>query len=69
MAEHLTCQRPDRHVPKLVCGCPLPCPWHTAIIDTEEPATLTMPVKAIGLRAAARLHQLAADLEKGADDE
>ncbi len=25
----LTCAQPDRHVPKLVCGYPLPCPHHT----------------------------------------
>lgn len=24
-----TCAQPDRHVPKLVCGYPLPCPHHT----------------------------------------
>lgn len=28
----LTCQQPDRDAPKLTCGYPLPCPWHTAVI-------------------------------------
>jgi len=43
----LTCRHPDRDCPKLLCGYPLPCPWHTAIIDTTvEPATITIPVTA-----------------------
>ena len=43
--EHLHCRRPDRHVPESICGYPLPCPWHTAIIDTTcDPATVTVPV-------------------------
>jgi hypothetical protein len=31
------CNKPDRHEPKLTCGYPLPCPHHTAIIDTTDP--------------------------------
>lgn len=27
------CNHPDRHEPKLKCGYPLPCPYHTVIID------------------------------------
>lgn len=45
MTEHTNCQQPDRDCPELVCGYPLPCPWHTVIIDsTAEPPTLTVPV-------------------------
>lgn len=41
------CKHPDRDVPALTCGYPLPCPWHTAIIDTtEEPTTVTVPATA-----------------------
>lgn len=29
------CKHPDRHVPKLVCGYPMPCPHHTAVLDVE----------------------------------
>lgn len=32
-----TCKAPDRDVPKLVCGYPLPCPFHTAMIDLTGP--------------------------------
>ena len=33
--ERKYCNKPDRHEPKLKCGHPLPCPWHTIIADTE----------------------------------
>lgn len=43
----LKCKAPDRHVPKLICGYPLPCPWHTAIIDvSDDPAELRIPITA-----------------------
>ncbi|MEE9598359.1 MAG: hypothetical protein V3V96_16425 [Acidiferrobacterales bacterium] len=43
----LTCKRPDRHCPGLVCGYPLPCPHHTAAIDlVPEPPTITIPTTA-----------------------
>ncbi len=41
------CQRPDRDSPGTICGYPLPCPWHTAIVDlAPDPPTLTIPVTA-----------------------
>lgn len=30
------CQKPDRDVSKLTCGYPLPCPFHTIIIDVPN---------------------------------
>ena len=43
--QQLTCQHPDRDCPKLVCGYPLPCPWHTIIIDCEKsPPTIEVPI-------------------------
>lgn len=27
------CEKPDRDAPKLRCGYPLPCPWHTMIVS------------------------------------
>lgn len=32
----LTCHRPDRHNPKLVCGYPLPCPFHTIVVEQDD---------------------------------
>lgn len=43
----LTCKHPDRDCARMMCGYPLPCPWHTATIDTtKDPATITIPVTA-----------------------
>ena len=33
MSEHNTCQQPDRDVSGIVCGHPLPCPYHTFTIE------------------------------------
>ena len=45
MTERNYCKQPDRHVPEIVCGHPLPCPYHTIIIDTtaEPVPTITIP--------------------------
>lgn len=29
------CNKPDRDEPKLVCGYPIPCPYHTVVIDLD----------------------------------
>ena len=42
------CERPDRDVPGIVCGHPLPCPYHTATIDvTGAVPTVTIPVASV----------------------
>ncbi len=39
------CKCPDRDVAGLICGCPLPCPWHTLTIDTtSDPPALKVPI-------------------------
>lgn len=44
MNDKSICNRPDRDVPGLICGYPLPCPWHTVTIDTtSDPAVLSVP--------------------------
>lgn len=30
------CTKPDRDVPKLMCGYPMPCPHHTVVIHASE---------------------------------
>ena len=38
------CSKPDRDVPSLICGYPLPCPYHTVTIHTEKsPPTVEIP--------------------------
>lgn len=48
MTDHRTCRHPDRDEPKLMCGYPLPCPWHTVVID-ESKRTVTMPFESDAL--------------------
>jgi hypothetical protein len=44
-SDHRTCRHPDRDVPKLMCGFPLPCPWHTAIIHADRtPPTVEIAI-------------------------
>jgi len=39
------CEQPDREVPELVCGHPLPCPWHTVTIDLADvPPSIRVPI-------------------------
>lgn len=40
MKQHLTCNKPDRHNPKLTCGYPLPCLHHTVTITSKN---ITIP--------------------------
>lgn len=55
----MTCRHPDRDVPKLVCGYPLPCPWHTVVIDTTENSTeMDVPVQT-DPKAVPRLAEIA----------
>jgi hypothetical protein len=44
--DFVNCRHPDRDFPKMVCGYPLPCPYHTVIInaDAKPVVTLTIPV-------------------------
>lgn len=36
MRSRRLCVCPDRHNPSFLCGHPLPCPYHTIIIEYEE---------------------------------
>lgn len=29
----MNCKKPDRDEPRIECGYPLPCPYHTFVID------------------------------------
>jgi hypothetical protein len=56
-----TCTHPDRDVPKLTCGHPLPCPWHTVRIEapgglhsSTTPATVTIPITSNAMRSPTR---------------
>lgn len=60
----LTCKHPDREEPKLMCGYPLLCPWHTAIIDiTVDPPTVTIPITSRAIKVRERLGEIAEALK------
>lgn len=60
MADRDTCDNPDRDMPRLVCGHPLPCPYHTVTIHLrKKPPTIEIPVTA---RIALRGRKLLADV-------
>lgn len=48
-----TCRHPDRDVPKLMCGYPLPCPHYTVIIDPAA-GTVTIPIESDALKSPVR---------------
>jgi hypothetical protein len=62
----LTCRHPDRDCAKLLCGYPLPCPWHTAIIDLKpNPPTITIPITSdAAWRHKDKLSEIAEALQK-----
>lgn len=41
--QQLSCKSPDRHDARMVCGYPLPCPFHTLVADVRE-QTVTVPI-------------------------
>jgi hypothetical protein len=38
MKELGLCTQPDRDVPGMLCGYPLPCPYHTIVFENVETA-------------------------------
>lgn len=67
MKKRLTCRHPDRDCPKLMCGYPLPCPYHTATIDmTTRPPSLIIPITAdAAFQARSRLAEIAEAIRNG----
>ncbi len=52
----LTCRQPDRDFSRMLCGYPLPCPYHTAILDTTtKPPEVRIPVTATGALESRRI--------------
>jgi len=39
----MNCKHPDRDEPRMTCGYPLPCPFHTVIADVEQ-QTVSVPL-------------------------
>lgn len=45
--KNLTCQKPDRDAPMLICGYPLPCPYHTINVEVEDVKQLPKVAEAL----------------------
>lgn len=62
------CKKPDRDVSEIICGHPLPCPYHTVTIKlTGDPPTITIPatiLKKIKPKTLRRLKIVAKILEE-----
>jgi hypothetical protein len=55
MNDHRTCLHPDREEPRMMCGYPIPCPFHTAIIHSNKtPVTVEIPIHSDILKSPAR---------------
>lgn len=55
MTDHPTCRHPDRDEPRMMCGYPLPCPHHTAVINLAE-QTVTIPLASDAMKSPMREH-------------
>jgi hypothetical protein len=64
---HPTCHQPDRDAPKLVCGYPLPCPYHTATLDlgAKPVPTVTVPITSDAAGHLGRLGDITVALTPG----
>lgn len=64
MNDRRTCRHPDRDVPKLLCGYPLPCPHDTVVVDLAA-RTVTIPFDSDALKEpyTARIGGVARALE------
>ena len=67
MTEKTHCSRPDRDSPGILCGYPLPCPYHTVQIDTVGDVVRLIvpvsPVPAVNARQLAALKDIALNIE------
>lgn len=53
-------------MPKLLCGYPIPCPYHTAVVDLDaKPVpTVTIPVTSNAAHSVDRILEVARSLGK-----
>jgi len=69
----MICKKPDRDVPELICGHPLPCPYHTITIDLKpgEIPTVIIPateIKRVNPKTLNRLKKIARILKRGTEE-
>ena len=61
------CDKPDRDVPKLKCGYPLPCPFHTVVIDLAA-GEIVIPIRSGAIGHEDRLADVALALTREDED-
>lgn len=49
--ENRMCQKPDRDCPRMKCGYPLPCPYHTDVVIDGGPAKFLRSIHGSNRRA------------------
>lgn len=60
MKKRLNCRQPDKDCPKILCGHPLPCPYHTVVMDlTKNPPTINIPITADSITVRDKLNEIA----------
>jgi hypothetical protein len=59
-----TCTKPDRDVPKVVCGYPIPCPYHTVVIDPAA-GEIVVPIRSGAIGQEKRLVEIAEAVPSG----
>lgn len=64
----MICKKPDKDFPEMICGYPLPCPYHTITIDLKpEMPTVTIPatmIKKVNPKTLNRLKVIARALKE-----
>ena len=67
----LVCAEPDRDEPKLICGYPIPCPWHRTDIAMPKRARRKLKVPkttSAQARALSRTKSKIASVQKKFDE-
>ena len=63
-----TCKKQDKDIPEIICGHPLPCPYHTLTISLKgDPPTITIPatiIKKVKPKTLNRLKKIATVLKE-----
>jgi hypothetical protein len=68
-ASNRYCNKPDRDVPGMVCGYPLPCPFHTIVMHLDADRTSIEAPACANVSDAVKAHLLDIGDAIGAEDE
>ena len=60
---------PDKPKKTMKCGYPLPCPWHTVIIDTAGPKVTIPPTAGLSQPQRKKVRELAVRISDAMEGE